>query len=893
MSTEISRKNRVPTVVSVTPAALSADSRTLKMAVSLARAGYKSIVLEGLASTDQFDDLGIEVITLRLDSGATSAAPPEEHFVASTEPAAQSLRIRLKEAVKRSVIATYLNRVMYAWKLFRKNGLDIVGQIPKADAYLLHSFTFAPAVLVKSRFGLVPIHYDAHDLYRDLLDNSTTDDFSINVASPVYSFYEKLAVIFSRHRTAASRRMALVLEKGYSRRFEYLRNLHDDEIKSESRGSTIRERLDLPDNSLLLVSIGNAKGGHTFGPLAKALHQGGGRFHLAVVGTFDDKVRKEFESAGSGEYIHFLGQVPCRQLVEIVADADGAVFPYIPKYDAYSVFLPNGFGQAVAAGLPILFPSGIPEIAEPARHGNVGWEFDPNDAASASSALLQFGDDVQRRKAAERSRCFFSEFSWCTEENRFLAFYRYLFAEHVFLEESNSKPVGDLGADNQARPMSVLLVCDYYQTVAETLHDHIDSILNYSVHNVQRISFAGSFPEGLDLDKFDALFFHYSIVISRHDFLSPSACERIQQFEGLKCVFVQDEYRFVDSTVEAIGRLGIDVLFTCIPDEEIEAVYPQSKLPGVQIVNVLTGYVPDRLPLSFFKRAKPSHARQIDVGYRARKVPAWLGQLGQEKWLIGKRFKRDAENYSLRTDISFLEEDRLYGKAWVNFLRNCKAVLGTESGASVIDFTGEVQRQVDERLQTEPGLSFEELSVEYFSHLEGQIDMAQISPRCFECASLGTVMILYEGRYSNKLKPWRHFIPLRKDHGNMKEVVEAVSDPLRIKEISTNAYHEVALSYDNSYRYLVAKIDRVLAASLTTEKRSCPPFYSNLALRRLELANHKAVRFWISRFFKVRLNLLVYGRLLSWLSAEDRIRIQQRVRRFYLWGARVKRAIVR
>ena len=42
------------------------------------------------------------------------------------------------------------------------------------------------------------------------------------------------------------------------------------------------------------------------------------------------------------------------------------------------------------------------------------------------------------------------------------------------------------------------------------------------------------------------------------------------------------------------------------------------------------------------------------------------------------------------------------------------------------------------------------------SHLleeDGKIDLQVISPRCFEAASLGTVMILYPGDYSGILKP--------------------------------------------------------------------------------------------------------------------------------------------
>jgi hypothetical protein len=73
------------------------------------------------------------------------------------------------------------------------------------------------------------------------------------------------------------------------------------------------------------------------------------------------------------------------------------------------------------------------------------------------------------------------------------------------------------------------------------------------------------------------------------------------------------------------------VLFTCVPTPEIGKVYPADKLPGVACINNLTGYVPEAL---LSRPVAPIAERTIDVGYRARKPPFWLGALGVEKWRI-------------------------------------------------------------------------------------------------------------------------------------------------------------------------------------------------------------------------------------------------------------------
>jgi hypothetical protein len=224
-------------------------------------------------------------------------------------------------------------------------------------------------------------------------------------------------------------------------------------------------------------------------------------------------------------------------------------------------------------------------------------------------------------------------------------------------------------------------------------------------------------------------------VAALDTYLNPTARDRIARFDGLKVQFIQDEYRFVNATVEATRRLGIDVLFTCVPEGEIEKVY--GGLDGVRKVSNLTGYVPEGL----VHLAVPQLAeRPIDIGYRARKLPYWLGSLGVEKWQIAEGFLAATRSSGLAHDISSDEDSRLYGRKWVRFLTQCKSVLGVESGASVFDFTGEIKKHVEEFVAEKPDASFEEVRARCFAEEEGKIRLNQISPRCFEAAALRTAI---------------------------------------------------------------------------------------------------------------------------------------------------------
>ncbi|MHC2333153.1 hypothetical protein [Bradyrhizobium sp. USDA 4454] len=354
------------------------------------------------------------------------------------------------------------------------------------------------------------------------------------------------------------------------------------------------------------------------------------------------------------------------------------------------------------------------------------------------------------------------------------------------------------------RPLEFLLLCDFMPGSASTIIDHVKGLKDFSRHSIHIFNSRGDVSDLLELDRFDGVIIHYSLVACMDTYIGPNLRAAICRFKGLKAAFIQDEYRWINDTMGAFRQLGIHILFSVVPQEIMDAYYPQDRLPNVVRETVLTGYVPTEL---LGRRVPRYEDRSIDVGYRARKVPDWLGSFGQEKWLIAGRFQADADKCGLVCDMSTREEDRIYGENWITFLANCKAVLGTESGASVCDFTGQIQRNVDQHLARDPSASFETLRDLYFKDVDGQVVLAVISPRCFEAAALRTLMILYEGTYSGRLEPWRHYVPLKKDHSNMAEVVEVLRDPSRAQEIIDRAYQEVALNPDNSFAAMVKQFD--------------------------------------------------------------------------------------
>ena len=318
------------------------------------------------------------------------------------------------------------------------------------------------------------------------------------------------------------------------------------------------------------------------------------------------------------------------------------------------------------------------------------------------------------------------------------------------------------------------------------------------VHVIEWRSFARA---GVPLDYFHAVVIHYSVVLI---YLARRAeiASRIAKYKGVKIAFIQDEYRWINQTVSAITELGIGVLFSVSNND----IYTDAGLRNVRIEQTLTGFVSDTL----CKRQVPAlRDRPIDVGYRGRAVPAWLGKFAQEEKIIGDRVLAVAKKHNLNVDISSSENDRIYGEKWIKFLSSCRSVLGTESGASICDFTGDIQKSVEEYERKRPGASFEAIHEDLLKKHDGNAVISVISPRCFEAAALRTLMILYPGAYSGILEPHRHYVPLAKDHSNIADVIDVLRDDAKAQKIVDAAYREVACNPANSFHAFAAHFDRV------------------------------------------------------------------------------------
>jgi glycosyltransferase involved in cell wall biosynthesis len=357
-------------------------------------------------------------------------------------------------------------------------------------------------------------------------------------------------------------------------------------------------------------------------------------------------------------------------------------------------------------------------------------------------------------------------------------------------------------------PVNLLVLFGPHSVHVKTIAHHLRS---FSLFSGNKVAYAPALPHGpcpYDLSHFDAIVIHYSVRVCFAGCLSPSWTEALRGYPGLKVLFVQDEYDHTERTRRAIEETGVQIVYTCVPPESVPLVYPPERFAHVRFLPTLTGYVP--LDLARVRAPKPLSERRLTIGYRGREIGWWYGHLGWDKAEIGRRMKAICDAEGVACDIAWDNDSRIYGDGWFDFLNDCRATLGTESGSNVFDFHGNLRRQVEEELRLNPTATYEEIHAKYLQEHEGRIVQNQVSPKVFEAVACRTALVLFEGRYSGVLTPGVHYLPLRKDYSNAREILARLQDDAFVEAMTGQAYQDVVASGRYSYATFVREFDEEL-----------------------------------------------------------------------------------
>ncbi|HEU4683065.1 MAG TPA: hypothetical protein VFS39_01005 [Nitrospira sp.] len=376
-------------------------------------------------------------------------------------------------------------------------------------------------------------------------------------------------------------------------------------------------------------------------------------------------------------------------------------------------------------------------------------------------------------------------------------------------------------------------------------------------HDVLYFNAVDGVPQWLRHFRFDAIILHTTLLCLRWSHLFPELKWKLRwiaDVRGVKIAIPQDEYDHAWVLDDWLHELGVSVICTTFGEQHRQTLYP-IMANRAAFEKCLTGYIDDADVSWAAERLKPHRERPWDLVYRASHLPYWFGKQGQLKHRIAGIFTDEAERKGLRRDISTAIEDTITGARWLEFLASGRAVIGCESGSSVLDRRGEIRARIQMLCNASPGLTFEHTGRAMPPGWDDWRFYA-ISPRHFEAVVTKTAQILVEGEYDGILEPGRHYVPLKGDFSNLQDVFDQLEDRPAMERMAEVAYVDLCRSGRFSYKTFAEQLDRVIdrelagpvASNLVLESGSRLPWRTGCVLAKISERCRMTAYHWTNRF---------------------------------------------
>lgn len=199
--------------------------------------------------------------------------------------------------------------------------------------------------------------------------------------------------------------------------------------------------------------------------------------------------------------------------------------------------------------------------------------------------------------------------------------------------------------------------------------------------------------------------------------------------------------------------------------------------------------------------------RTIDVGFRGDLYEHAFALGDLERTRILERFRTGALDLGISVDMEYQRVER---RAWNLLLNRWNGIVGAESGTYFLERDDHTRDAVVAHLQEHPEATFDEVYERFFRDLKPLVSGKTVSSRHFEPAGSLTCQLLLEGDYSGALVAGEHYLPIARDHSNLGEVIAALRDPRRRRELTEAARQHVMErhTYDRRVESVVEAVSR-------------------------------------------------------------------------------------
>jgi hypothetical protein len=354
---------------------------------------------------------------------------------------------------------------------------------------------------------------------------------------------------------------------------------------------------------------------------------------------------------------------------------------------------------------------------------------------------------------------------------------------------------------------------DTEETLRPAIRQHLHALdLSNSHFHIIYYNAVGGAPAWLRHFHFDAVILHTTFLALRwSSYFRDGWKKQLGWLRDVPCIKIaipQDEYDHSEILDEWLEEWGVSAIFTNFGINHRAILYPRLHAKA-RFFKCHTGYIDPILAERYAPKLLSIRDRSVDIVYRASHLPYWVGSHGQLKHQIGSVVMQHAAELGLRCDISTRPDEVIIGEPWFDFLASGRAVLGCESGSSVLDRRGEIQAKIDALVTEKPDLSFDEASSQMPSGWDDHRFFA-LSPRHFEAVITKTCQVLVEGEYEGVFRPNIHYIPLKRDFSNVEEVLKKVKDHSYLQQIVDRAYYDIYQSGDYTYRGLARDLGSLI-----------------------------------------------------------------------------------
>jgi hypothetical protein len=134
---------------------------------------------------------------------------------------------------------------------------------------------------------------------------------------------------------------------------------------------------------------------------------------LVVIGKGWEESLQTAAARRLKDRFHWCPAVPATEVVPLLSTADIAWLPHRAVSEQYRAALPNGFFQSIAAGLPTIFSSQLPECVALSEMTGAGVPANPDDLASVCHVIMEL---VRKPRAKGNNEIL----TWAAEEKQLL-----------------------------------------------------------------------------------------------------------------------------------------------------------------------------------------------------------------------------------------------------------------------------------------------------------------------------------------------------------------------------------------------------------------------------------------------------------------------------------------